>query len=305
MINRREQAAVLALVSKTEGKWYRVGALVEEVGSALRVVNGGVSEVQSMDLRDVDDLATSVSDDDVARFAQQIEDLGRKGVGLLTVLEDDYPSNLREVYNKPPFIWVRGELVPADRRSVSVVGTRRASPEGKKLARRLASELASQGVTVLSGLALGIDTEAHEGALDARGRTIAVLGHGIDRPVYPKENEGLARRIVEGGSGAVLSQFWPDAPPTRYSFPMRNAITSAMGVGTVVIEAHGRSGAKNQATQCLDHGKLLFLVERLVLHEDWAKRYAERPGARVVRDVDDVLSGLTAVLEAPEQLALC
>lgn len=204
--------------------------------------------------------------------------------------------NLREVYNRPPFLFTRGRLWSADDRSVAVVGTRSASDEGKRLARTLAAELATAAVTVVSGLALGIDTAAHLGALEAGGRTIAALGHGIDRPVYPAANRQLASRIVASGQGALVSHFIPDAPPTRQTFPMRNVVTSALSLGTVVIEAGPTSGAKQQAERCLEHGKQLFLVDHLVMSQEWAKQAAARPGAVVVRSVDDILARVDALL---------
>jgi DNA protecting protein DprA len=125
---------------------------------------------------------------------------------LVSVLDDEYPRNLRRIYNRPPFLFVRGALDNTDERSVAVVGTRRASPDGLSQAAHLAGELARRGVTVVSGLARGIDTAAHTAALDAGGRTLAVMGTGIDR-VYPAENAELAQRIPE--QGALVSQFWP------------------------------------------------------------------------------------------------
>jgi DNA processing protein len=166
----------------------------------------------------------------------------------------------------------------------------------------LATELAAQKVTVLSGLARGIDAAAHGSTIDAGGRTVAVMGTGI-RKVYPKENEPLAERIVASG-GALVSQFWPDAPPTKVSFPMRNVVTSGMAIGTVVIEASATSGAKMQARLALEHGKRLFLVEDLVMHEPWAKRYAERPGTTVVHSVSDILDVLAEMVRPAEQLTL-
>jgi DNA processing protein len=157
-------------------------------------------------------------------------------------------------------------------------------------------------VTVLSGLALGIDGAAHESALASGGRTVAVIGTGIRR-TYPQEHADLARRIVAAG-GAVVSQFWPDAPPTKWSFPMRNITMSGMAVGTVVVEASNTSGARNQARRALEHGKRLFLVEQLVMRETWAKQYAARPGATIVRSVDEILAALDADLRLGQQLTL-
>jgi DNA processing protein len=216
-----------------------------------------------------------------------LAELANEGVRLTTVLDDDYPANLRLIYNLPPFLTYRGTLHADDARSVAVVGTRDASVEGTERAARLARQLTEAGVTVLSGLARGIDTAAHRATLDAGGRTIAVMGTGI-RSVYPSENQALAESIAE--TGAIVSQFWPDSPPTTYSFPRRNVVMSGMGQGTVVIEASATSGAKLQARYALDHGKRVFLLSSLVTERPWARKYLERPGAVEVRDVDDIVS---------------
>jgi DNA processing protein len=157
-------------------------------------------------------------------------------------------------------------------------------------------------VTVISGLARGIDTAAHEAALAAGGRTIAVLGTGIESPIYPAENRELAERMLE--RGALVSQFRPTAPPTKFSFPMRNVVMSGMSAGTVVVEASSTSGAKMQARLALEHGKPVFLLDSLVTRQAWARDYAERRGARVVRSVDDIVAALTAMQAPAQQLSL-
>jgi DNA processing protein len=148
--------------------------------------------------------------------------------------------------------------------------------------------LTGAGVTVLSGLARGIDTAAHDATLAAGGRTIAVMGTGI-RTVYPAENRDLAERIAE--TGALVSQFWPDTPPTTYSFPRRNIVMSGMGQGTVVIEASATSGAKMQARYALEHGKQVFLLASLVRHHPWARKYLDR-GAIEVADAGEIVRRL-------------
>lgn len=296
----REQAAVLALVKRASHEWYLVAQLLESVGSALRAIREEWTGFEPPELLSA---VTSfdVTDAELEEYEALIGDCAADGVTLVTVLDDAYPTNLRLVYNRPPFLFVRGELQLEDERAIAVVGTRQASPAGREQAARLARELAGSGVTVLSGLALGIDTAAHEATLEAGGRALAVVGTGIRR-VYPAGNRELADRIAKGG--AIVSQFWPDAPPTRWSFPMRNVTMSGMGVGTVVVEASSTSGAKMQARLALEHGKRLFLVESLVMHEDWARRYADRPGATVVQSVDDVLAALDTELRPVAQLTL-
>jgi DNA processing protein len=285
----REQAALLALVKRARGEWYLVAQLLEATGSALRLARRDWTGFEPPELLEALG-GDEIDEATLEGYVQQIFDLESAGVSLVTVLEEDYPTNLRLIYNRPPFLFVRGELRPEDDRALAVVGTRNASEDGREQAARIARELVEHNVTVLSGLARGIDTVAHESTLDAGGRTVAVMGTGIRR-VYPADNRELAARIIDAG-GTLVSQFWPDAPPTRYSFPMRNVVMSGMGVGTVVVQASSTSGAKMQARLALDHGKRLFLIESLVMHEKWARDYAERPGATVVKSVDDVLAAL-------------
>jgi DNA processing protein len=300
MIDRHEQAAVLALVAHARGEWYKTAALIEEARSAVRIVEGEWTGFEPLEVRETT-LRQEITPAELEGYTEMIGSLEQEGVRLLTILDEDYPRNLREVYNRPPFLFVRGELASEDEQAVAVVGTRRASPEGIREARSLASQLAERGVTVLSGLALGIDAAAHSATLEAGGRTVAVMGTGIKR-IYPTQNKELAEQIAR--AGALVSQFWPDAPPTKYSFPMRNVVMSGMAIGTVVVEASNTSGARMQARLALEHGKRLFLVESLVLREAWARRYAEYPGTTVVESVDDVVDVLTATSRQVEQLTL-
>ncbi len=299
-MDRREQAAILALVAHARGEWYKTAALIEEARSAVRIVEGEWTGFEPLEVQETT-LRQEITPAELEGYSEMIGELEGQGVRVLTILDEDYPRNLREVYNRPPFLFVRGELSPEDEQAVAVVGTRRASPEGIREAGSLASQLAERGVTVLSGLALGIDAAAHSAALAAGGRTVAVMGTGIKR-IYPAQNRELADEIVR--AGALVSQFWPDAPPTKYSFPMRNVVMSGMAIGTVVVEASNTSGARMQARLALEHGKRLFLVESLVLRESWARRYAEYPGTTVVESVDDVVDVLTATSRQVEQLTL-
>ena len=159
------------------------------------------------------------------------------------------------------------------------------------------------GATVLSGLALGIDAAAHSGALEAGGRTVAVLGHGLLRPIYPAQNRLLAEEILDS-SGALVSQFQPDAPPTRGTFPLRNVVMSGMVQGTVVVEASKTSGARMQARSAAEQGKRVWLLESLVERFEWADEFAVRyrDRTRVVKDVSDVLSELHDAGGSPIEL---
>lgn len=298
-----ERAAVLALVDASQRDWHRTATLILEAGGARRLLDPpGWTGLETFDTELADELRARVPEGAVNDKLVEMRRLAQAGVTVLTVLDEDYPVNLRLIYNLPPVLYVRGNLLQEDGRAIAVVGTRQASSEGLQRASELAAELAHHGVTVISGLARGIDTAAHEAALAAGGRTIAVLGTGIEAPIYPSENRALAERIVE--HGALVSQFRPASPPTRFSFPMRNVVMSGMSAGTVVIEASSTSGAKMQARLALEHGKPVFLLESLVTRQAWARDYAERRGARVVQSVEDIVSALTAMQAPAQQLSL-
>ena len=289
---------LLALCSIDGVNWNVIAREALRTGGLARLLAGEVAETSRDGATTRRSLGEGLStlDQRVERVRELVGLAEAKAQArLVTVLDRaEYPSNLRVIPSPPPFLFYRGELRRDDARSVAVVGTRQASEEGLVRARRLAEKLTADGVTVISGLARGIDTEAHTATLDAGGRTIAVVGTGILR-TYPKENAALADRIAD--AGAVVSQFWPDAPPTRYSFPMRNAVMSGISQGSAVIEASATSGAKMQARIALEQGKRAFLMASLVTREEWAQRYLER-GAIEVHEVDDILRWL----RTPEQV---
>jgi len=282
-----DAADLLALCRVHGVSWYFLAREAQRPGGLANLLSGRSSEKSS---EATDTLATlEAAGHELPTHREWVEamlaDLDRDGIRLTTVLDDDYPANLRLIYNLPPFLTYRGTLRADDARSVAVVGTREASNEGLARARTLAEALVDAGVTVLSGLARGIDTAAHQAALDAGGRTIAVMGTGI-RTVYPPENREVAERIA--ATGALVSQFWPDRPPGRDTFPRRNIVMSGMGQGTVVVEATATSGAKMQARYALEHGKQVFLLTSLVRERPWARKYLDR-GATEVHEVDDIV----------------
>lgn len=231
----------------------------------------------------------------VEAAAAIVEAAAEGGAQLVTVLDEGYPINLRTVFDLPPFLFYRGELHYDDARSVAVVGTREASDQGLATAVAIAQALVAERIVVMSGLARGIDTAAHTATLDAGGRTVAVMGTGIER-VYPAENHELAHRILERG-GALVSQFWPDSPPRRDTFPRRNAVMSGMSQGTVVVEATATSGAKMQARLARQHGKRVFLMDELVTRMPWARSYVDK-GAIRVHDVRDIVR----LLQSPQAI---
>jgi DNA processing protein len=295
------QTSLLALCALDHVNWHVIAREAQQPLGLERLLQGQLTET-SKQARETKKLIAGAGGDMAKQRLRAVEEIRRAedaGARLVTVLDDDYPANLRVIYNLPPFLFYRGRLERDDARSVAVVGTREASDAGIDSARRMAGLLAEHGVTVLSGLAKGIDTAAHDEALAQGGRTIAVLGTGILR-CYPKENAELAERIVQ--SGALVSQFWPSQPPTTYNFPRRNVVTSGMSQGTVVIEASETSGAKMQARLALEHGKRVFLVSRLVTSQPWAQKYVENRGAIEIRSVEDVLARLRSPT-AVEQLS--
>ncbi len=216
-------------------------------------------------------------------------DLARRGVQMVDTADEDYPANLRMVHDRPPFLMVRGTLTSDDERAVAVVGTRTPSAAGRDAVYEIARQLARRHVTVVSGLADGIDTAAHSGALSAGGRTIAVFGTGID-VVYPARNRALADAVTR--SGACVSQFWPSMRSARWTFPIRNLVTSGLSLGTIVAEAGETSGARLQAEAALRHGKRVFLLEQLVRAQPWARDIAQRPNVAAVDSVDQVVGAI-------------
>jgi DNA processing protein len=206
------------------------------------------------------------------------------------------------VYDHPPVLFVRGTLQASDARSVAVVGTRQPSRAGLELATSLARQLAATGITIVSGLAKGIDTAAHAAALNAGGRTVAVFGTTIDQ-VYPASNKSLARSVSR--SGACVSQFLPGHATGPWSFPVRNVTASGLSLGTIVVEAGATSGARLQAQAAVAHGKKVFLVEQLVTGQPWASEMAAaEPLVTVARDADAILEAVDAELGATTELLL-
>jgi DNA processing protein len=203
----------------------------------------------------------------------------------------DYPRLLAEISGRPPVIYLRGELTPADETCVAIVGTRRATPYGRQAAERIAAELAAAGVTVVSGLARGVDAAAHRAAIESGGRTIAVLGSGPD-VIYPAEHRRLAEQVI--ASGAIISEQPPGAKPDAQNFPARNRIISGLSVGVVVIEAPVRSGALITASFAADQGRDVFVVPGSVFAPSSEGTNALlRDGARLVRDGADILEDLS------------
>ena len=185
-----------------------------------------------------------------------------KGIQVLTWMDEAYPQRLKEIEQPPPVLYLRGELLPEDTWAVSIVGTRRVTPYGRQVTEEIASFLAANGITVISGLARGVDSFAHNAALKAGGRTLAVLGSGVDR-IYPPENRALAEQIFE--RGAVLSDYAPGTSPESSNFPPRNRIISGLSLAVVVVEAGETSGALITAEFAAEQGREVFAVPGNIL----------------------------------------
>lgn len=286
-----ERAALVALLRRGDRSWSEVTDQVETVGSAREVLESALDASGQGALFDTGPAV------DLEAVAAEITAWEHEGMRLVTILDEDYPLYLRLVHQRPPFLLMRGASVEDDLR-VAVVGTRTPTPEGVTHARAIAGGLAERGVTVVSGLAAGIDTAAHGTALAVGGRTVAVIGTGL-RHSYPAQNAGLQQEIAE--RGLLISQFWPDAPPSKASFPMRNAVMSGYSLATVVIEAAYRSGARMQARLALEHGRRVFLMRSLMEHE-WAREYAGRPNTTVIDGPEDVFSRLDSLVPTTGEL---
>ena len=209
-----------------------------------------------------------------------------RGYTTTAFTEENYPVQLREVHEMPPIIWTRGKLETKDR-GVSVVGTRKPSEWALEYVDQVVKGLVADGITVVSGLALGIDTQAHKSALEIGGRTVAILGCGLNH-TYPPENAKLQEQIVN--TGLLLSQFSPNMGPTSRSFPMRNAVMSGYSRVTVIVEAGEHSGTRIQGRVAVAHGRAVVLTNRLVEATEWGAALAKRPGVFVASTSDEALS---------------
>ncbi len=212
------------------------------------------------------------------------------GINFVCYTDPDYPENLREIYDPPLVIFQKGFLKSSDNLSVAVVGARKASPYGLAVAEKMTRDLAAVGVTVISGMARGIDSAAHKGALAGGGRTIAVLGCGVDI-VYPRENRRLMEKIID--DGAVISEFPPGTAPEPWRFPVRNRMISGLSRGTVVVEAAERSGALITADFALDQNRDVMAVPGNVVSVlSRGTHRLIKQGARLVEGAGDVLDEL-------------
>lgn len=233
-------------------------------------------------------LAATLKDE--AKLTRELELARQAGVRILTLEDPEYPALLRAIADPPLALYIRGRLGDADQVAVAMVGSRHASLYGLQAAERLSYDLALRGVTVVSGLARGIDRAAHEGALKAQGRTLAVLGSGMNR-LYPPEHEALAAQIA--GAGAVISEYPMEMAPLPYNFPRRNRIISGLSLGVIIVEASQRSGALITADCALEQGREVFAVPGpITTVTSQGTHRLLKQGARLMTSVEDVFEEL-------------
>jgi DNA processing protein len=282
-----EKAYWIALNKVSRIGAVRMAALLAQCGSAEAVWRASIHELKAagIDRRSLENLLLARRDLDVEAEWDRVL---KAGVQVITLYDDDYPVNLRQIDAPPPLLYVRGALQPNDTWAVAIVGTRRASTYGREVAHSLSRDLAANGITIVSGLALGVDTVAHRSALESTGRTIAVLGSSVDQ-IYPPENRGLAQVIIE--NGAIISEYPLGTRPDAGNFPPRNRIISGLSRGVVIVEAGERSGALITAKFAAEQGRDVFAVPGSILHPGSAGcNTLIQQGAIPLLGVDDILN---------------
>lgn len=269
----------------------RVRRLKDRFGSAEAILAAKEREITAVEGIGPEVARSIVRAGDLVDPGAERQKAAAAGVEIIDFEDRRYPPALKEIYDPPLVLYVLGKIPEVWSRGVAVVGSRNTTHYGLETAKKLSYQLAYAGVAVISGLARGIDTVAHQGALAAKGMTWAVLGSGLNR-IYPAENEELARLMAER-NGCVISEFPMDTEPDRQTFPMRNRIVSGLSFGVLVIEAGLGSGALITARQALDQGRQLFAVPgRIDNPQSKGCHQLIKEGARLVEGVEDILSEL-------------
>lgn len=294
----KEQRALIGLSLVPGVGAGRMRALLARFGTASAVMTASRRALTQVDGIGPQTAAAITAFDDYAAVEAQLERAAQIEATLITPWDERFPQRLRQIYDPPAFLWMRGTLTPADERALAIVGTRRCTDYGRQQAHRFAQALVQHGFTVVSGLAYGIDGAAHRGALDAGGRTIAVLGSGVNR-IYPSKHTRLARAITQ--RGALLSEYPLDAAPDASNFPERNRIVSGMTLGTLVVESHREGGALITARMAVEQNREVFAIPNMVGRTAGigTNRLIQRGHAKLVLDVDDILDELPVPDQPP------
>jgi DNA processing protein len=230
---------------------------------------------------------------------KQLQLMEKNQVQLLTFKEEFYPENLKSIYDPPPFLFIRGNIKKEDKNAIAVVGCRMASPYGRQITEKIGRELAKRGITIVSGLARGIDSISHLSALKENGRTIAVFGSGLD-VIYPPENKKLVERIVQ--NGAIISEFSLGTKPEAPNFPRRNRLISGLSLGVVIVEAGAKSGALLTAQCALDQNREVFAIPGNIgaKNSEGTNRLIKQ-GAKLVTSVEDILEELNLITSVQQK----
>jgi DNA processing protein len=294
-VNHNELSALLQLLSVPGIGPVRVRALVGHFRSTEAVLSASVQalcQVEGIE-RTLAENIHRANNKTIAQ--QQLESAERHECFLLTFWDDGFPAILKKIYDPPVLLFVKGDVRPEDEFAIAIVGTRAPTEYGKLATERLTAALASRRMTIVSGLARGVDTAAHQTALKSGGRTIAVLGSGFDH-FYPPENRRLAQEIAK--HGALISEYFFGTKPDAVNFPRRNRIISGLTFGTLVIEAGEESGALITAQTALDQGREVFSVPGSIFSpKSFGPHRLIQDGAKLIMSVDDILAELPQQLE--------
>ena len=285
-IGRARISKLASYFSSMEQAWHANAAELEAAGLDAKSVQSVLSNRSKLSLND------------------EMSRLERYKAQAITIDDEAYPSMLKEIYDPPPLLYIRGSLAPQDEWSLSIVGTRYPTYYGREVTEQIAGALAGNCITIVSGLAKGIDSIAHRAALDTAGRTIAVLGCGLDI-VYPSQHANLAREIME--QGALVSEYPLGTPPKRENFPLRNRIMSGLSLGVLVVEGKKDSGARITVERALEQNREVFAVPGSVLSPtSWLPNQLIQEGAKLVRNAEDIMEelNLTMAVQHAEAQAL-
>ena len=279
----------------------RLRKLLEVFATPERILAAKRSELRAVDGIG-NDVAQEITNwENTVDLPAELERIRDFGATVITAQSPTYPRQLREIHAPPIVLYVWGELTERDQHAIGVIGSRRTSHYGAECAKKLSYQLAYAGMTVISGLARGIDTAAHQGALAAKGRTIAVIGSGLTN-LYPPENAALADKI-RSGNGAVISEFSMAVEPDRQTFPMRNRIISGWSHGILVVEAGLNSGALITASQAIEQGRSVYAVPgHINAPTALGSNRLIQQGAKLVMEAGDILDDLQILLPARQTL---
>lgn len=269
--------------------------LLSAFGTPEKIFDAGLGdllEIEGIGINRANSIKHFSAWQDAEKQAKLIE---QKGITAVSFESPSYPEMLREIEDAPLILYMKGNIIPQDRYAISVVGSRKLTDYGASVADNISGNLARMGFTIVSGMARGVDSLSHRAALKAGGRTIAVLGSGVDVP-YPPENKGLMEKIIE--SGGVISEFPPGTPPDKENFPRRNRIISGLSLGVLVVEAASDSGALITARYATDQGREVFAVPgNITSANSEGANELIRMGATLIRQANDIVEELAPVLK--------